>query len=107
MELGEYLFKNKITGRDFAKLVGYDYTYISAVKNGLKYPGRKMRERIAQATFGQVTFDGPKTATFKVKATTKKPLELLENPKFVEWCADLKKSVNELQPAISQISSSL
>jgi len=57
MDLREYLFRKRITNKDFAKLVRYDHSYIGEIINGKKKPGKKLARLIEEATNGEVTVD--------------------------------------------------
>jgi hypothetical protein len=54
MDLREYLYRNRLTVKEFSKIVNYDRIYISSIKNGLKIPGRKCKDIILKATKGKV-----------------------------------------------------
>jgi transcriptional regulator with XRE-family HTH domain len=57
MELREYLFKKRITNKEFAEKVNYDKSYIGDVANGKKKPGKKLAKAIEKATNGEVTVE--------------------------------------------------
>jgi transcriptional regulator with XRE-family HTH domain len=57
MDLDEYLKTNKIKGYQFARAVGVHKTYLSQLRQGKRWPSRKLMLRISEATDGQVTAD--------------------------------------------------
>lgn len=57
MELKEFLFREGIKSKDFAKCIGYDKAWVSLVVNGKKMPGRAFIDRTRIATKGIVTED--------------------------------------------------
>jgi transcriptional regulator with XRE-family HTH domain len=67
MDLREYLFREKISNKEFASRVGYGPHYIGMVKNGRYSPGASFRLAISKATNGKVN-DFP-------------PLKARKNPK--------------------------
>ena len=54
MNLKEYLLKNKITQRDFAKMLGSAGIHIHYVVNGKRPPGMDLAYRIRDLTGGEV-----------------------------------------------------
>ena len=55
MDLKTYLFLNDLTVVTFAKKLDIAPTYLSAIKNGRKLPGRKLAKMIREATNGTIT----------------------------------------------------
>lgn len=53
MDLREYLFRNRLTVKEFSEKIKYQRTYISAVIHG-KTPGKKLASAIEEATAGEV-----------------------------------------------------
>lgn len=53
MDLKEYLFKHRITVKEFSERVNYARGYISSVVNGKK-PGRILAEMIEKITNGEI-----------------------------------------------------
>jgi len=81
MELRQYLFDNRMTVRDFARQVNYIPLYVSGVKNFTKWPGRKLKEAIYNATDGLVDYDDPVLrALFEKRQIERKELLLSNKP---------------------------
>lgn len=57
MDLREYLFKMRISKKEFAHHINYAPGYIVAICAGRLYPGRKMAEVIEHVTEGLVKVD--------------------------------------------------
>ncbi len=57
MTLHEYLKANKIKGYEFAKTIGVHKTYLSGLRQGKRWPSRRLMLRISEETGGQVTAD--------------------------------------------------
>lgn len=58
MPIRDWIFKNKLTVKDFAKLLGVDRSYVYMWLNGDKKPSEKMLARIKELTNDQVqTFE--------------------------------------------------
>ncbi len=57
MTLLEYLKKNKIAGKDFAKLVGVGQDHIYLITKGYRRPGASLERLIYIMTEGEVTSD--------------------------------------------------
>ena len=68
MTLREYLFKNNISIRQFAKLLGYTDTQIGEVSRGRRKPSEWLAELIEKTTNTKVT----KKEMFNVPYTPKK-----------------------------------
>ena len=54
MTLDEYLYSNHLTVADFAKMIGYDKSYISNVKNGKFRVSKRFSFLVFTATHGKV-----------------------------------------------------
>lgn len=57
MTLREYFFKYRILQKEFAKEVGCDSSYISAITNGKLEPGKRLAIDISKHTRGEVTIE--------------------------------------------------
>lgn len=57
MTLKEYLKKNKITGKEFAKMVGVGHDHIYLITKGYRMPGVALQRLIYILTEGMVTSD--------------------------------------------------
>lgn len=79
MELRQYLFDNRMTVRDFARRVNYIPLYVSGVKNFTKWPGRKLKEAIYNATDGLVDYDESHMRILFEKAQEKRKELALSN----------------------------
>jgi hypothetical protein len=54
MTLEEYIFKNGITMRDFADLIGYSVNHMYSIASGTRTPSRRLVYVVDVATSGQV-----------------------------------------------------
>lgn len=54
MDLREYLFRHRISVKDFSERINYARAYISDIVNGGKKPGKKLAAIIEKATNGEV-----------------------------------------------------
>jgi hypothetical protein len=81
MELREYLFKNRIKGTDFAKIIGYNHNYICAISRGVVSPGKKMAKAIEEATKGQVVYKPRKFKCDQMEAKDKSGYRRLQHSK--------------------------
>lgn len=57
MELREWLFRKRMSVRDFSKIINYTENYVSGFMNGTRFPGRKFKEAVIKATNSEVTFE--------------------------------------------------
>ena len=55
MELDEWLFKNKMTQKDFANALEIDREHLGRIANKRLKPGKRLARDIVLATKGQVT----------------------------------------------------
>ena len=55
MTLKEYLFHNKMSVKEFADILDYSRTHISAIVNDKSYASPKLIRRIERLTEGKVT----------------------------------------------------
>lgn len=55
MDLREYLFRQRISVTDFAKLIGCSRAYISKIVNDQIRPGKRLAKDIELITNGEVT----------------------------------------------------
>jgi transcriptional regulator with XRE-family HTH domain len=56
MNLRVYLATKNLKAYEFCKIIDCDRSYISAIMNGRRIPGKKMARNIEKATEGQVKF---------------------------------------------------
>jgi hypothetical protein len=54
MTLDEYIFKNGITMRDFADLIGYSVNHMYSIASGTRTPSKRLVFVVHIATSGQV-----------------------------------------------------
>lgn len=57
MDIRKYLFENRITITEFAKMLGYSIGHICAIKNGKLKPNVRLAKAIIQASNGQITME--------------------------------------------------
>ena len=55
MKLDEYLFRVKMTKKEFAEKVGISRGYLQHLLSGIKNPSVKLAKKIEEATRGKVT----------------------------------------------------
>lgn len=55
MDLREYLFKHRISVKDFAEKIEYARTHVSQIVHGKRKPGKRLAKAIEMATEGEVT----------------------------------------------------
>jgi DNA-binding transcriptional regulator YdaS (Cro superfamily) len=55
MKLDEYLFRSKISKKDFALKIGVSREHIHAMISGKRQPSPKLAKKIQDATKGEVT----------------------------------------------------
>lgn len=55
MKLDEYLKANKISGAEFAELIGVDAATVFRIRTGRVFPHRRTMQSIITATDGQVS----------------------------------------------------
>lgn len=67
MNLREYLFRNRLTIKEFADQIGYARGYISQVMGGRKEELPRLTKMVNMHTKGKVTqiYSGPETDSFK------------------------------------------
>jgi len=95
MKLDEYLFRQRVSVKDFSTLIGFQPEYVSSIKTGHKSPGRKMREAVYKVTNGQVIFDMPK----KKHAKKEKNIGKIESPSLMRLpLLDIQASETQDQP---------
>jgi len=54
MKLREWLYRKRLTIRDFSDLLGYDRTYIHCWMNGSRIPSKRTLDAVKQFTFNKV-----------------------------------------------------
>lgn len=54
MDLRTWLFKNRISLRQFAKKIDYNFSYLSLIMNYKKVPSEKLAAKIEEGTNGAV-----------------------------------------------------
>lgn len=54
MTLDEFLYKHRLTLREFAEMIGFAPSYVSQVKNGHKRASPRMIYTVTQVTNGEV-----------------------------------------------------
>lgn len=57
MDLREYLFIEKMKYADFARKIDYNREHITRIVTGKCFPGRRLAEKIVEATGGKVTIE--------------------------------------------------
>lgn len=57
MDLREYLFRKRITVKDFAEKIDYSRTHMSEIVNMKRKPTKKLARAIEKATNGEVTVE--------------------------------------------------
>ena len=55
MKLREWLFKTRISVKDFSKLLGINRSYMHTIMNGSQIPSQRILDRIKDVTIGQVS----------------------------------------------------
>ena len=55
MNLRDWLYKTRITVKDFSKLVRVNRSYLHTIINGSCIPSKKILKRISEVTIGQVS----------------------------------------------------
>jgi ribosome-binding protein aMBF1 (putative translation factor) len=57
MDLKEYLYQNRLSQRQFAKMINFNLSYICSICCGRLIPGKKLAKQIEIFTNGIVLFD--------------------------------------------------
>jgi hypothetical protein len=68
MKLRTYLAEHQITVKVFSEMIGYNAVYISQVGSGSKKPGKRLIQKICEAT-------GHKVKPSDFRQENKKPIE--------------------------------
>lgn len=55
MDLREYLFRKRITVKEFSETLDYTRTHLSQIINGNRSPSKRLARSIEKATNGEVT----------------------------------------------------
>lgn len=55
MDLREYLFRKRITVKEFSETLDYTRTHLSQIINGNRNPSKRLARSIEKATNGEVT----------------------------------------------------